>query len=83
MKTEIPFFHMHEETGQMSAIVKKFLDHTTLMPDELTTLRWYIHQWVRTFPAKPSDYDSIKIMSQDELTIYCTNTLNNWGIDPF
>ena len=31
MKTEIPFFHMHEI---MSAIVKKFLDHTTLMPDE-------------------------------------------------
>ncbi len=83
MSEERVLYHMHETTGQMSAIVKKFLDQTTLMPDEIRSLRWYVHQWVAAMPCPPADYDRIKIMSQQELKDYCFNVLLKRGIDPF
>lgn len=83
MSTEGPKYHMHEDSGRMSRIVYKFLKDIPLNQLELDCLRWYVHQWVRAMPRKPADYETIKIMMQDELKEYCFHTLLEWGIDPF
>ncbi len=77
-----PVFHMHEVSGRMTEIVKKFLQNAPLDLDELGNLRWYVHQWVAFMPRKPADFDSILSMNQQELRDYC-NVLLDWGIDPF
>ena len=77
-----PVFWMHEQSGRMKAIVKKFLAKTPLTRDELDIMRWYIFQYVDAMPYKPEDYHRIKEMSQAELRDYIVDTLLAYGIDP-
>lgn len=78
----LPLFWMHEQSGRMRAIVKKFLANTPLTRDELDTMRWYVYQWVDAMPFKPEDYHKIKEMSQAKLKDYIVDTLLDYGIDP-
>ncbi len=78
----MPLFHMNEVSGQMTAIVMKFLKGEKLSERGLNDLRWYVHQWVRDMPSKPDDYDRILKMSREELKGYI-DVLLDFGIDPF
>lgn len=78
----VPLYWMHEQSGRMKEIVRKFLDNQELNEWELEVFRWYIHQWVRAMPSKPNDYAMILIMSQDDLRKYVATTLLGLGIDP-
>lgn len=83
MSREFPVYHMHEVSGRMSEIVRKFINQIALNQLELDCLRWYVYQWVHSMTSKPDNYERIKIMSQDELKEYCFRDLLEWGIDPF
>lgn len=78
-----PVYWMNESTGELKAIIEKFLKDIDLTQPELKTLRWYVYQWVKGMPGKPHGFESILKMSQLDLKKYCWTTLLDYGIDPF
>jgi len=79
-----PVYWMHEGSGMMARVVKKFLKNEILAPGELTILRWYVYQWVAGMPLKPPDYERILRMDQEELKQYNFEVLvSEYAIDPF
>ena len=83
MRTEGPLFHMDEVTGEMTRIIREFLDCKDLGLLDLNRLRAYIHQWVVYMPYKPPTYQNILMMSQNELMAFFNDELLPRGIDPF
>ncbi len=83
MRTEGPLFHMHEVTGEMTRIVKEFLEEKNLILINLNRLRFYMYQWVAAMPDKPPTYQNILMMSQAELMDFYVDELIPRGIDPF
>jgi len=82
--TRWPLFWMHEQSGKMARIVKKFLNDEPLDPEDLTVLRWYVYQWCDKMPNKPDDYERILTMSQAEIKAYnWTVLVTKYAIDPF
>ena len=79
----VPLYWMHEKSGHMKKIVMKFLKDTPLAAHELRILRWYVYQWVDAMPVKPSDYQRILRMSQEELKRYNLVLVKQYAIDPF
>ncbi len=78
-----PLFHMNETSGEMTRIVKGFLDGNVLDLVDLNTLRFYVYRWVVAMPRKPCFYKNIPAMSQEELMSYYHDVLLELGIDPF
>ena len=79
-----PLYWMHEQSGRMRQIVKKFLQNQELTPEELLIVRWYVFQWVDAMPRKPRDYDKILKMDQSTLKSYTYHVLvSEYAIDPF
>ena len=83
MRTEGPLFHMHEVTGEMTRIVKEFLEGKNLTLLDLNRLRVYMHQWVTYTVDKPPTYQNILVMNQSELMDFYVDELIPRGIDPF
>lgn len=83
MRTEGPLFHMHEVTGEMTKIVKGFLEGKNLDLIDLNRLRFYMYQWVTAMVDRPPTYQNILVMSQAELMAFYHDELLERGIDPF
>lgn len=80
-----PLYWMHELTGKMREIVKKFLDEQSrlnMTDPEKEIMRWYVWQWVYAMPSKPLDFDRIKTMDMNVLLDYIWEELLDYGIDP-
>jgi len=79
-----PLYWMHERSGRMRQIVKKFLQNQELTPEELLVIRWYVFQWVDAMPRRPRDYDKILEMDQSTLKSYTYHVLvSEYAFDPF
>lgn len=77
-------YWMHETSGRMRMIVKKFMENVPLSREELHIMRWYIYQFADAMPSKPEDLEKILEMNQQELKDYKRNVLlGERGIDPF
>jgi hypothetical protein len=80
----MPLYWMHEQSGRMKEIIRKFLKPEPLNEWELEILRWYVKQWTEAMPFKPKDYGLILILPEKDLRKYIANVLvEKHGIDPF
>lgn len=41
-----PRFWMHEQSGVLEPVVRKYLDGAELKPHEVVTMRLYLRQWI-------------------------------------
>lgn len=77
---------MHEQSGRMEGIVKKFLtENEELTSEEIEILKWYIDQWVDAMPVKPPKWREklAKCNSKKELRDYNWMLVRDYCIDPF
>lgn len=84
MVETIPLYWMHETSGKMQALIRKFLNGIQLSENELEIMRWYIFQWVDAMPIKPKDFSKslLDSMTQEHLNEYICKVLLPLGIDP-
>lgn len=79
-------YWMHEQSGRMREIVKKFLSKDQELTNrEIEILKWYIEQWVDAMPHKPPRWRErlAACTTKKQLKDYNWMLVSEYAIDPF
>ena len=83
---EVPGYWMHETSGELAPVVKRYLEHQPMGGGDITIMRAYLRQWINAPAWRGAAVDDLRRRID---TLTTRSTIDAWlhdaldaGIDP-